>query len=50
MEDGLEGKKIGKLPLKKIEEDLKKNIRKMEDDLKHNFKKSTLIGCDIIVN
>jgi hypothetical protein len=22
----------------------------MEDDLKHNFKKSTLIGCDIIVN
>ena len=25
-------------------------INKMEDDLKHNLKKSTLIGCDIIVN
>ena len=22
----------------------------LEDDLKHNLKKSTLIGCDIIVN
>ena len=22
----------------------------IEDNLKHNFKKSTLIGCDIIVN
>ena len=26
------------------------NLKKKEDDLKHNFKKSTLIGCDIIVN
>jgi hypothetical protein len=30
----------------KIEENVKKNGR----HLKHNFKKSTLIGCDIIVN
>ena len=32
---------------------IKNGIRtqaKMEDDLKHNFKKSTCIGCDIIVN
>ena len=32
----------------KMEDDLKKN--EMEDNLKYNFKKSTLIGCDIIVN
>ena len=41
-----------------MEDDLKKNKngrgpqknKKMKDDLKHNFIKSTLIGCDIIVN
>ena len=40
-----------------MENDLKKNKMednlkriKMEDDHKYNLKKSTLIGCDIIVN
>ena len=32
----------------KMEDDLK--INKIEDDIKHNLKKSTLIGCDILVN
>ena len=52
MEDDL--KKNRRRP-KKIEDDQK--INKLEDDLKKNgrqpqakFKKSTLIGCDIIVN
>ena len=31
---------------RKMEDDLKK----MEYDLKHNFKKSTLIGCNIILD
>ena len=42
--------------LKKMEDDLKE-IKKLEDDPNKNgrwpqvkFKKSTLIGCDIIVN
>ena len=45
------------LKINKMEDDLKKmkkwkttSKKKMEDDLKHNFKKSTFIGCDIIVN
>ena len=39
--------------LKKMEKNgrqPKKEKKKMEDDLKNFFKKSTLIGCDIIVN
>ena len=35
------------LTKKKMEDKLKK---KMENNLNNNFKKSTLIGCDIIVN
>ena len=38
----------GRRPQKKPEDDLKR--KKKEDNLNHNFKKSTLIGCDIIVN
>ena len=66
MEDELKQKtendlqKNGRRPRKKMEDDLKtkqkskKNgrrpLKKKEEDLKHNLKKSTLIGCDIIVN
>jgi hypothetical protein len=41
----------------KMEDDLEKNwkttsiqMTKIENDHTHNLKKSTLIGCDIIVN
>ena len=41
-------KKNERRPQKKWKTPKKK--LKMEDNLKHNLKKSTLIGCDIIVN
>jgi hypothetical protein len=45
MEDDL--KQNGRQPQKK---NGRRPQKKMEYDLKRNFKKSTLIGCDIIVN
>ena len=44
MEDDL--KQNGRRPQKKNE----RRPKKMEYDLKQNFKKSTLLGCDILVN
>ena len=51
MEDNLKKnkKKYGRRPGKKLEDDLKTN-EKIENDHTYNLKKSTLIGCDIIVN
>jgi hypothetical protein len=60
MEDNLQKKmeynlkQIGRRPLKKWKTTSKENGRqpkkKIEYELKHNLNKSTLIGCDIIVN
>jgi hypothetical protein len=46
-------KQIGRRPLKKWKMTSKENGRqpkKIEYELKHNLNKTTLIGCDIIVN
>ena len=50
--NGRQPKKNGRQPKKKLKINGRRpqKIIKMEDDLKHNLKKSTLIGCDIIVN